>query len=82
MTAASRSLATALSRARFASGLLQPTYTTNRDTTFSSLLDHGLSRASTNALSKLRDGRSPVVGPEEAYYFSANKRLDLGRILI
>ena len=34
MTAASRSLATALSRARFASGLLQPSYTTNRDTTY------------------------------------------------
>ncbi len=33
MTAASRSLATALSRARFASRLLQPSYTTNRDTT-------------------------------------------------
>ena len=34
MTAASRSLATALWGARFASGLLPPSYTTNRDTTF------------------------------------------------
>ena len=34
MTAASRSLATALWRARFASGLLRRCYTTNRDTTF------------------------------------------------
>jgi transposase len=33
MAAASRSLATALQRARFASGLLQPSYTTYRDTT-------------------------------------------------
>ena len=33
MTAASRSLATAQWRARFASGLLRPTYTTNWDTT-------------------------------------------------
>ena len=33
MTAASRSLATTLWRARFASGLLRPTYTTKRDTT-------------------------------------------------
>ena len=33
MTAASRSLATALWRARFASGLLRRCYTTNRDTT-------------------------------------------------
>ena len=33
MAAASRSLATALSGARFASGLLQPSYTTKRDTT-------------------------------------------------
>jgi len=33
MTAASRSLATALWRARFASGLLRPSYTTNWDTT-------------------------------------------------
>ena len=33
MTAASRSLATALWRARFASGLLRPTYTTTWDTT-------------------------------------------------
>jgi len=33
MTAASRSLATALWRARFASGLLQPSYTTSWDTT-------------------------------------------------
>jgi len=33
MTAASRSLATALRRARFASGLLRLSYTTNRDTT-------------------------------------------------
>ena len=33
MAAASRSLATALWGARFASGLLQPSYTTNRDTT-------------------------------------------------
>ena len=32
MTAASRSLATALWRARFASGLLQPSYTTSCDT--------------------------------------------------
>ena len=35
MAAASRSLATALWGARFASGLLQPSYTTNRDTTAS-----------------------------------------------
>ena len=33
MTAASRSLATALRRARFASGLLPQSYTTRRDTT-------------------------------------------------
>jgi hypothetical protein len=33
MTAASRSLATALRRARFASGLPLPSYTTRRDTT-------------------------------------------------
>ena len=33
MTAASRSLATALWRARFASGLLRPCYTTTGDTT-------------------------------------------------
>ena len=33
MAAASRSLATALWGARFASGLLQPSYTTKRDTT-------------------------------------------------
>ena len=33
MTAASRSLATALRRARFASGLLRLSYTTKRDTT-------------------------------------------------
>ena len=33
MTAASRSLATALWGARFASGLLPPSYTTCRDTT-------------------------------------------------
>ena len=33
MTTASRSLATALWRARFASGLLRPRYTTNWDTT-------------------------------------------------
>jgi hypothetical protein len=33
MTAASRSLATALWGARFASGLLPQSYTTNRDTT-------------------------------------------------
>ena len=33
MTAASRSLATALWRARFASGLLPQSYTTTRDTT-------------------------------------------------
>ena len=33
MTTASRSLATALWGARFASGLLRPTYTTNWDTT-------------------------------------------------
>jgi hypothetical protein len=32
MAAASRSLATALWGARFASGLLHPSYTTNRDT--------------------------------------------------
>jgi len=34
MAAASRSLATALWGARFASGLLHPSYTINRDTTF------------------------------------------------
>jgi hypothetical protein len=34
MTAASRSLATALWEARFASGLLPQRYTTPRDTTF------------------------------------------------
>jgi hypothetical protein len=34
MTTASHSLATALWRARFASGLLECGYTTNRDTTF------------------------------------------------
>ena len=34
MAAASRSLATALWRARFASGLLHPSYTINRDTTW------------------------------------------------
>ena len=34
MTAASRSLATALWGARFASGLLPQSYTTTRDTTF------------------------------------------------
>jgi hypothetical protein len=33
MAAASRSLATALWGARFASGLLHPSYTINRDTT-------------------------------------------------
>jgi len=33
MTAASRSLATALGRARVASGLLHPSYTINGDTT-------------------------------------------------
>jgi hypothetical protein len=33
MAAASRSLATTLQGARFASGLLQPSYTTYRDTT-------------------------------------------------
>jgi chemotaxis response regulator CheB len=33
MAAASRSLASALWGARFASGLLHPTYTTSRDTT-------------------------------------------------
>jgi hypothetical protein len=33
MAAASRSLATALWKARFASGLLHPSYTTNWDTT-------------------------------------------------
>jgi hypothetical protein len=33
MTTASRSLATALWRARFASGLLPPSYTTSWDTT-------------------------------------------------
>jgi len=33
MAAASRSLATALWGARFASGLLETSYTTNRDTT-------------------------------------------------
>ena len=38
MTAASRSLATALWRARFASGLLRPTYTTKWDTTQHSML--------------------------------------------
>jgi hypothetical protein len=36
MTAASRSLATALWGARFASGLLPQSYTTNRDTTAAS----------------------------------------------
>ena len=35
MTTASRSLATALWGARFASGLLRPSYTTSRDTTLS-----------------------------------------------
>ena len=35
MTAASRSLATALWRARFASGLLRPSYTTSWDTILS-----------------------------------------------
>ena len=37
MTAASRSLATALWRARFTSGLLQLSYTTRRDTTIRAL---------------------------------------------
>jgi hypothetical protein len=36
MAAASRSLATALWGARFASGLLQSSYTTHRDTTYAS----------------------------------------------
>jgi hypothetical protein len=35
MAAASRSLDTALEKARFASGLLHPSYTTSRDTTIS-----------------------------------------------
>ena len=39
MAAASRSLATALSEARFASGLLHRSYTTNRDRTWT--LDSG-----------------------------------------
>ena len=38
MAAASRSLATALSEARFASGLLHRSYTTNRDRTWTSRL--------------------------------------------
>ena len=40
MTTASRSLATALWRARFASGLLRPSYTTTRDTTFPASFGH------------------------------------------
>ena len=40
MTAASRSLATALSGARFASGLLHPSYTINRDTTLHPIAKH------------------------------------------
>jgi hypothetical protein len=39
MTAASRSLATALRRARFASGLLPQSYTTRRDTTVAGGVD-------------------------------------------
>jgi hypothetical protein len=39
MAAASRSLATTLQGARFASGLLQPSYTTYRDTTRESPYD-------------------------------------------
>ena len=39
MTTASHSLATALWRARFASGLLECGYTTNRDTTVISLVE-------------------------------------------
>jgi len=41
MTAASRSLATALWRARFASGLLRPSYTTCGDRTLAAYLKQG-----------------------------------------
>jgi hypothetical protein len=55
MTAASRSLATALWGARFASGLLPQSYTTNRDTTLPGLFRSGTQRK------KPRNGQ-----PEEA----------------
>ena len=47
MTTASRSLATALWRARFASGLLRPSYTTSWDTTGGGPIgtDHGTGRS-------------------------------------
>ena len=43
MTAATRSLATALWGARFASGLLPPSYTTTRDTTITSIFSRNSS---------------------------------------
>src|SRR5208283_1502949 len=46
MTAAGRSLATALWRARFASGLLQPSYTTSWDTAVDCFSGAGLGGAS------------------------------------
>ena len=51
MTTASRSLATALSKARFASGLLPPSYTTSGDTT--------------NVRGSVTDRPMPQVRPDE-----------------
>jgi hypothetical protein len=55
MTAASRSLATALCRARFASGLLRRGYTTKRDTTSHTRMIATHPAGSCNLESRLND---------------------------
>ena len=64
MTAASRSLATALWGARFASGLLPQSYTTNRDTTSGQtarMATEGSRRALPVRFGPGTDGKKPAV---------------------
>ena len=63
MTAASRSLATALWRARFASGLLRPSYTTSWDTTFAANKKNPAVLSEAGILGALLSQESLVAGP-------------------
>ena len=71
MTTASRSLATALWRARFVSRLLPPSYTTSWDTTISSSGKHGHKSAKLGGLLELMHWFSRLIksAPERALMF-------------
>jgi hypothetical protein len=72
MTTASRSLATALWRARFASGLLPPAYTTSRDTTLAVLcwgsLDEAAARTKVNRIANEQESTKALTAIRRQFW--------------